>query len=90
MAKAKAASAGITRDEWLAALESAGYAQEHDPNAVTIPEFMAMMGLRSLAAASQRLATLAAQGKATKTRKIGIGADGRQLSRVAFALRKTP
>jgi hypothetical protein len=70
----------------MAALSQAGYSNENDQGAITIPEFMAMMGLRSLPAASKRLDTLVAQGKAKKTRKVAVGTDGRQLSRVAYRL----
>jgi hypothetical protein len=82
----KADKSGISRDDWLSALESAGFTQENDQGAITIPEFMAMMGLASLPAASKRLDTLVAQGKAKRTRKVAVGTDGRQLSRVAYRL----
>lgn len=80
---------GISRDEWLRALEEAGVDDRNDPEAVTAHELGVMLGIDHQAAA-RRLRKLEAIGKATKTRKRTAAADGRMSFMVAYRLVDTP
>lgn len=76
----------ITRDDWLKALADAGVdSGEHDPDALTIAEFTALMNL-STQAAARRLNALVAAGKAARTHKLSAAKDGRMVRHVAYRL----
>ena len=53
---------GISRDEWLKALQEVGIERENDPDALTIDEFAAMFGM-ARTTAQHRLERLVAAGK---------------------------
>jgi hypothetical protein len=79
----------ITRDEWLSALNEAGYHDEkHDPDAVTAPEFAALFGI-SRRAAECRLKRLVEIGQATRTFKRTTRMDGKPLTLPAYRLVKS-
>ena len=78
---------GISRDEWLKALSDAGVQTASDPDALTIAEYMELMGLNRSAAGSHMKALVAA-GKAIKTMKRGPRADGKIAHMVAYRLVK--
>ncbi len=81
-------NASISRDEWLKALNEAGYQDgQDDPTAITVPEFAQMLGVNRQAAI-RRLNTLVATGKATRTRKWSRYTDGRSVLMLAFKLAK--
>lgn len=75
----------INRDEWLHALAEAGIDQTSEPDAVTVAEFAAMLGVRDHTAARQ-LQALEQAGKAKRTRKRSARRDGRMMSHVAYVL----
>lgn len=79
-------STGITRDDWLKALDAAGLAQENDQEAVTVAEFAAMFD-QHRTTATRNLDKLVAAGKAVKTRKLCSASDGRRASHVAYRLK---
>jgi hypothetical protein len=58
----------ITRDDWLHAVEQAGFDSSEDPDAITRTEFEQMTGLKRCAA-TYRLRAMVDQGLATVTRK---------------------
>jgi DNA-binding transcriptional ArsR family regulator len=72
---------------WQKALADIGEEDRHDPDAITIHEFMALFGL-SRPTAERRLRALVAAGKATETRKVGRKA-GRRVAYVAYRLTDT-
>lgn len=78
---------GITRDDWLKALNEAGVVTEDDQNAVTVNEFMVMFDLPRQQA-SRQLIQLEAAGRAVRTRKIGTTPDGKTVRYLAFRLRQ--
>ena len=78
-------SVTISRDEWLKALNEAGFSAEHDEDAITVNDFAEMMGM-TRDTADRRLRALVKAGKAAQTRKITQGRDGRTLSFIAFRL----
>lgn len=82
-------SSGISRDEWLRALESAGFDDRNDPEAMTASELAAMVGI-DRQAASRRLQRLEELGQATKTRKRVTSKDGRMLFSTAYRLIDPP
>lgn len=76
----------ITRDDWLRALNEAGIAAaEDDQGAITVAEYMALVGVQ-YDTARRQLRGLVTAGKATQTFKRTRGADGRSLSLKAFRL----
>ena len=78
----------ITRDEWLAALNEAGYHDEkHDPDAVTIPEFAALIGV-TRRTAEWRLKRLVETGHATRAYKRTTRSDGKPITLPAYRLVK--
>jgi len=77
----------INRDEWIAALNEAGISDDNDQDAVTVPEFAAMMDMHQQTA-SRRLIALEKAGKATRTRKLKAAPDGRMMRYLAFRLVK--
>ena len=58
----------ISRDDWLRAVADAGFAQDHDPDAITIGEFAAMFQIPPSTAA-HRLKKLVHAGRAAETTK---------------------
>lgn len=83
-------NSGITRDEWLHALNEAGFHDEkHDPDAVTAPEFAALMGLARLTA-ERRLKRLVEVGQATRVYKRTLRSDGKPITLPAYRLIKQP
>ena len=77
----------ITRDEWLKAMDEAGMGVAHDPDAITIDEFAALVQL-GRAAASRRLELLVASGRATRTQRRGTASNGRTQYLVAYRLKR--
>lgn len=59
---------GITRDDWLKAMEDAGLVQETDQEALTVSEFAEMFELPD-STARARLDRLVEAGRAKETRK---------------------
>jgi hypothetical protein len=78
-------SSGITRDEWLSALESAGIDERDDQDAITPTELADLLGIDRQAAA-RRLRKMVKLGKATQTRKRVAVSDGRVQSLPAYRL----
>lgn len=79
-------TSGISRDDWLKALEEAGcHDSEDDQQAVTIEEFAEMFQL-SRATAERRLRHLDVKGLAMRTRKRAPAMDGRVVQYVAYRL----
>lgn len=76
---------GISREMWLSALSEVGISDESDPDAITIMDFAALMGLKRETARG-RLGALVAAGKATRTKKRIQLQDGRSISAVAYRL----
>lgn len=58
----------ITKDAWLAALDAAQMLPPDDPDAITIAEFAALVGVKRVAA-QRRLDQLVSKGLATPTRR---------------------
>ena len=78
----------ITRDDWLTALNEAGYTVDvDDQSAVTIGEFAEMFQVTTSTAQS-RLDALVKAGKATVTQKWGTTSYGRRVQYKAFRLVK--
>lgn len=75
----------ITRDEWLAALGEAD--TPIDPDAVTVSEFGALLGVGRMAA-SAKLVALVKNGKAAKVHKVITCGDGRRIRVSAYRLVK--
>ena len=82
-------TSGITRDDWLAALQEVEHLSEADTNAVTTIEFMAMTGLKRTTAHA-RLNQLVEMGKATQTMKQVRDRQGRRVTVPAFCLVQQP
>lgn len=61
-------SSGISRDDWLKAIADVKQVPTDNADAVTVQEFMALMGLTKWTA-SKRLNELATAGKAERTYK---------------------
>ena len=79
-------SAHISRDEWLQALVEAGcHEDEHDPDAITVGEFAALMDMPRQRA-ERRLQRLEATGRARRTYKVGQTQSGRTVRFVAYRL----
>lgn len=79
-------SSGISRDEWLKAMQDLGMrAGETDQSAMTIMEFAEMFGLGRVTA-NKRLLALEQAGKARRVLKRMSSADGRNLTTVAYKL----
>lgn len=76
---------GITRDDWLRALEEANVPTENDQGAVTIAEFAKMMDLTPWMAA-YHLRNLHQNGHAVRTYKRGPDSRGRRKTLVAYRL----
>ena len=76
---------GITRDDWLQALEESGVKIVDDRDAVTVLEFAELVGGLSHSGAMRRLRALEEAGRAVKTTKWSSRAGRRSLS-TAFRL----
>lgn len=76
---------GITRDDWLRALDEAGCATVDDQGAMTAQEFAEMIGV-DRQAAGRRLRMLEKAGKATRTTKRAKASDGRYYISPAYKL----
>lgn len=76
---------GINRDQWLGALRDAGMPHEDDQQAVTIRDFMTMLGLKR-EAARRRLDALVDAGKAVRTSKREARSNGSAHAAVAYRL----
>jgi hypothetical protein len=82
---------GITRDEWLRAMQEAGIDDcvSNDEDAITVVEFQEMMGVgRSSALA--RLRALVKAGKATPAIRRAKDRTGRSISVPAYKLLTSP
>jgi predicted ArsR family transcriptional regulator len=73
---------GITRDEWLSALNEP---VNNDPNAITVVELAAMLQI-GRTAAKERMAKLVKDGKAVRLSKIVTNQDGRRHRVPAYKL----
>lgn len=80
---------GISRDEWLRALEAAHIAVVDDQSATTATEFADLFGL-DRQSALRKLQALEKSGQATRTTKTTRGIDGRRYSSPAFKLAPGP
>lgn len=80
-------SAGISRDEWLAALADVVAPPVDEQDAMTVVEFAALYRL-SRAGAEVRLKKLLEQGRVRRTAKTLTLSDGRRRSYTAWALVK--
>lgn len=77
---------GITRDEWLKALEAAGFHHDAgDQSALTTLEFAKLFGLPRHTA-SRRLEALIASGRAVRTHKWCLDRNGRSYCHIAYRL----
>jgi hypothetical protein len=78
----------ITRDDWLTAIEETrAHQADQDPGLVSYYEFAALMGI-TYGTAMKRLKELVAAGRAVRTTKRTVIANGRCLNVVAFRLKK--
>jgi hypothetical protein len=82
-------SSGISRDEWLSALQSAGIDDRDDQDAMTPMELGEILGIDRQAAV-RRLKKMVKMGKATPTRKRVHDAGGRMQSHTAYRLVDKP
>lgn len=73
----------ISRELWLAALRDAE--GPSDPEAVTVRELAAMLGV-SRPTAYEKVAALIAQGKARPTKKLTMRSDGHPMTVTAYRL----
>lgn len=78
-------NSGISRDDWLRALNDIGHSDQDDQGAVTIKEFGAMFGMPETSA-SYRLRRLELEGKAVRTWKLQRNGYGRNVRYVAYRL----
>ena len=78
-------TSGITRDDWLRALDEANVPTENDQAAVTVQEFARMMDLTPWMAA-YHLRNLHRNGRAVRTSKRGPDSRGRRKMLVAYRL----
>jgi hypothetical protein len=79
-------SSGISRDDWMRAMESIGVQSlEDDQSAITIIEFAAMIGAKR-DVAKRRLEALVAAGAAVATYKFAPRTDGKRFQMRAFRL----
>lgn len=76
---------GITRDDWLRAMQEAGLVHETDDGALTVTEFAEMFNLKS-STARRRLEMLVEAKKARETRKQVEDAQGRKTIVLAYRL----
>lgn len=76
---------GISRDEWLAALDEAGLRDENDDDAITVNEFARLMGLTRWMA-TLKLRALVEMGKAAETHKRVTRSDGHRVRAQAYRL----
>jgi len=77
---------GISRDEWLHALQEANIDLcIHDPDSITTGEFGEMLNI-DRSAAARRLKLLVKAGRATRTTKRVQGSDGRTVTLPAYKL----
>lgn len=81
-------SSGISRDEWLKALDDAGLVVVDDQSAVSVSEFGTMFGIERTAAL-RRLSQLEALGRAVRTKKRIRDATNRQYTVTAWKLAET-
>lgn len=80
---------GITKDDWLRALNEANESVADDPEAITIGEFAQMFGLR-FHVASYRLRNMLLKGRAVRTSKRGYDGAGRYKTLTAYKLTEQP
>lgn len=79
-------NSGISRDEWLRALEDAGISDtEDDQEALTMEELAALLGIPRQTA-MHRIKKLAEMGKVKRTHKWGTNSYGRRMHYVAWRL----
>lgn len=78
-------SSGISREDWLKALEDANVPTENDQGAVTVQEFADMMGVTRWMA-GYNLRKLLSQGRAVRTHKRAMDTGGRCKTHVAYRL----
>lgn len=83
-------SGGISRDEWLKALEDAGvHSTVDDQDALTMAEVAQMLSITPLAA-KLRMDTMVKLGRAKATFKWGTASNGRRQHLKAYRLIEEP
>src|SRR5262245_15280371 len=81
-------ASGITRDDWLRALQDVGWNDTDERDAVTRKEFAAMLQI-DFQAAVRRLEVLVDKGMAVEKRKRETDGLGRMKHVIAYRLKKT-